>query len=281
MQGTCHGNILNQGNIVLAGNFSDAQGQMIGALRHHPGRIHLAPMIGQGHGDVGRVGDHHICLGNFGHHTFSGCLLLNRSDTALDMRIAFALLEFFLLLLFGHFHFLFHFPTPECIIKKSQDNEDTAASYQYLGSDHADIVECFIEFHVNEGQDPRKLGRHRFVGDYSYQQHLEQGLDDLNRGAFGKEPCSSLDGIEFSEIRDERFGGEKPAYLQETGKETDHQHEQQDGCQEQHHFLYYITSQQTDGKLCRLKPVTVAPEFCYQGKEFCPERRAVKEPEQE
>src|SRR5258706_3404348 len=67
MQGPRQRHVLDDGNIVLAGDFPDLERDGIDALGHADRRRHAA-LVGKRHRVVGRVGDDDGGLGNRGHH---------------------------------------------------------------------------------------------------------------------------------------------------------------------------------------------------------------------
>ena len=59
--------VLDDGDVVLARDLPDLEGEIVDALGDADRRLHAA-LVGQRHRIVGRVGDDHAGLGNGGHH---------------------------------------------------------------------------------------------------------------------------------------------------------------------------------------------------------------------
>ena len=73
MQAARKRRVLNHRDIVLFGDFSDLQRQIVDALGDAERRGH-ARFIFQGHRKVGRVGDHHRGFRHAGHHALAAAL---------------------------------------------------------------------------------------------------------------------------------------------------------------------------------------------------------------
>ena len=79
-------------HVVRLRRLADAGGQRIDPLRHHPRRGMLRPIVGQRHGVVGRVGDHHGRLRHRRHHAPAGTEGADLPQPRLHPRIALGLL---------------------------------------------------------------------------------------------------------------------------------------------------------------------------------------------
>ncbi len=94
---------------MFTGNFTNFKGNMVGTLGNNRWCIHGFPFITDGNRQVGRVGNNDIGLGNLRHHPAPCLLHLHGTDARFELRVALGLFMFFLDLLLGHFHLLFHF----------------------------------------------------------------------------------------------------------------------------------------------------------------------------
>ena len=81
---------------MASGDFFDLLRQEIRPLGRHLRGDHFPVTIGHGHGQMGRVGDDHIGLGDLGHHPPAGHFPLEAAHPRLDQRVPFGLFKFFL-----------------------------------------------------------------------------------------------------------------------------------------------------------------------------------------
>ena len=114
--------VLDNRNLVRPGGLPDLEGDVVDALGDADRRRHAA-LIGQRHRIVGRVGDDHRGLGHRGHHALAHARVAQLLDLALDVRIAFGLLELLLHFLQRHLLPLIPLPILEQIVADRDDRE--------------------------------------------------------------------------------------------------------------------------------------------------------------
>ena len=78
--------VLDDRDAVLAGGRDDPEGDVVGALGHHL-RGRQGPGVAQRDGEVGRVGDDDVRVGDGGHHPAHGHLVLAALQLALHLGV--------------------------------------------------------------------------------------------------------------------------------------------------------------------------------------------------
>src|SRR5690606_13977675 len=93
---------LKNRQVMLSGDFTDAQGHVIGALGDYARRAVFFFLVRQRHREVAGAGDDHIGLGHLAHHAAAVAGLLYLADLGFYVGVAIGVLVFLALLLFGH-----------------------------------------------------------------------------------------------------------------------------------------------------------------------------------
>ena len=104
------GLVFDDGNLVLAGDFADAQSVEAGAFGDDDGGFHGFFIVTEGDGEMGWISHNHISLRHFRKHPAFGEGLAAAALVGLDERVALGVFGFVLKLLAGHFEFLVGLP---------------------------------------------------------------------------------------------------------------------------------------------------------------------------
>ena len=88
---TCQPGVLVERDIVFLSDFFDSLGDSTATFGEDMRCLAFFEIISKGDGEVGRIGDDDLGLGNSSHHLLTDLLLTNRADTGPDLRVAWSL----------------------------------------------------------------------------------------------------------------------------------------------------------------------------------------------
>ena len=135
------GLVFEDGNLMLLGDFADAQGVQARAFRHDPRRGHAAPVVAQSDREMRRVGDDHIGLRHFREHLLHAARPAT-THAGLHLGIAFLVLRLVLDLFLGHLEILVRAPELVTVVNGRQHEQREAHAHhdleRRLGQERAD-----------------------------------------------------------------------------------------------------------------------------------------------
>ncbi|MNZ86546.1 hypothetical protein D3C78_1053680 [compost metagenome] len=213
---------------MLVGHLADLQGDEVVALGQQLRRTAGLGVVLQRHGEVRRVGDHHVGRRHRLHHPPLRHLALHLADLGLHFRLAFAVLVFVADFLLGHHQLLA--VVPELIGNVHRgDQQQTRGQPQrapahHLGAMNDGLLQRFMG-HRQQVVLVRLQHQQRHQQDHD---ELHQRLEQLQQRLGREHPLQSCQRIQPAELWRQRLAREQPAAQRDGADEGRHQQHGED-----------------------------------------------------
>ncbi len=225
---------------MLGGQLANARGDLLGALGDHARRAHAAFLVAQRHGEMGRVGDHHVGLGHLGHHPAPRHLALQLTDPALDVRVALAFLVLLLDLFLGHAQLLEVVPELPGHVDRGHQQQRTGGQRAAQQHQLEQAQQRLLHRRVHQRHGVRQMAPQHPEADASDQQRLGDGLGQLDQRLRGEQPPQPLERGQPGEIGQQRLGREQPAAEHHRRQQRGDGEQQQQGQHPQQRFPHQL-----------------------------------------
>ena len=187
-------------------------GDQVLALGHDLGGG-AGAVVAQRDGEVGGVGDHHVGLGDGGHHPLAGRLRLAAAQRGFDLGGEAVLALLVLELLLGHAQLALGAPALPGVVDRG-DHE--VGEGGVLGDFHPAMPHHEAEVAGGDadfGGERGEAGDDRERGDAGDDGDLGDGLERLEEDVGPEQVARPRDGVDPLEVERERFGGRAKADL--------------------------------------------------------------------
>ena len=168
-----------------------------------------------------RVRDDDVRLRHFLHHAAHGHLALFLANLALDLRIAFRLLELILDFLLRHHQVLRRLPFLIAVIEQRDDEDDADDLEGQCENDVGNLRERRREVVEDELRHRENLILEIIVDEEADDGNLQQRFHELDERALRKHAADAVDRVEVVELRLELLRAENQARLREVDSEAD------------------------------------------------------------